>query len=134
MQILLTIPISDKIFFSFPSLFIRSLKLKGEHERAVNLLLETRPDCPTYDLNMYKACLLAANASGRLQPGSSLSSLQVAEDTYLSTVKLVATNLLSSGQIDEGIELLCLIGLYSDACRYLESFDQWDHSIWLAKV
>ncbi|VDP77442.1 unnamed protein product [Echinostoma caproni] len=107
---------------------------QSEHERAVNLLLETRPDCPTYNWNMYKACLLAANASGRLRPSTTPSSAKVAEDTYMSTVKLVATNLLSNGQLDEGIELLCLIGLYADACRYLESFDQWDHSIWLAKV
>ncbi|GAA56192.1 WD repeat-containing protein 11, partial [Clonorchis sinensis] len=112
---------------------IHYLLLLGQHERAVSLLLETPPNSPNYNTNMHRACLLAANLSGKFLSPQSPSANQVAEDTYLSTVKLVATNLLSNGQLDTGIELLCLIGLYSDACRYLESFDRWEQSIWLAK-
>ncbi|OON22727.1 WD domain, G-beta repeat protein, partial [Opisthorchis viverrini] len=112
---------------------IHYLLLLGQHERAVSLLLETPPNSPNYSANMHRACLLAANLSGKFLSPQNPSANQVAEDTYLSTVKLVATNLLSNGQLDTGIELLCLIGLYSDACRYLESFDRWEQSIWLAK-
>ncbi|TGZ66944.1 hypothetical protein CRM22_005054 [Opisthorchis felineus] len=112
---------------------IHYLLLLGQHERAVSLLLETPPNSSNYSTNMHRACLLAANLSGKFLSPQSPSANQVAEDTYLSTVKLVATNLLSNGQLDTGIELLCLIGLYSDACRYLESFDRWEQSIWLAK-
>ncbi|CAH8543253.1 unnamed protein product [Dicrocoelium dendriticum] len=112
---------------------VHQLILLGQHERAVSLLLETPPDSSTYTVNMHRACLLAASASGRLRFSNSSGSIQIFEDTFLSTVKLVATNLLSNGHLDEGIELLCFIGLYSDACRYLESFDKWERSIWLAK-
>ncbi|CAL8068606.1 unnamed protein product [Calicophoron daubneyi] len=114
---------------------INSLVVLGQHERAVSLLLETPPNSNEYSLNMYRACLLAAYASGKLTNSSMEPKFpsEVAADTYLSTVKLVATNLLSSGQVDEGVELLCLIGLAADACRYLESFDQWERSVWLAK-
>ncbi|VDQ12255.1 unnamed protein product [Trichobilharzia regenti] len=112
---------------------VDTLLMIGQPDRAVNLLLETPVDSNLYSLNMHRACLLAANAT-RKSCLSGPSIDQSVEDTYLSTVKLVATNLLSNGRINEGIGLLCLIGLQIDACRYLESFDQWDRAIWLAKV
>nr|CAH8855103.1 unnamed protein product [Trichobilharzia regenti] len=111
---------------------VDTLLMIGQPDRAVNLLLETPVDSNLYSLNMHRACLLAANAT-RKSCLSGPSIDQSVEDTYLSTVKLVATNLLSNGRINEGIGLLCLIGLQIDACRYLESFDQWDRAIWLAK-
>lgn len=82
---------------------------------------------------MYRACLFTANIA-RKSLLSESSVNQPAEDNYLSVIKLVATNLLSNGKINDGIGLLCLIGLQVDACRYLESFDRWDRSVWLAKV
>ncbi|KAA3679173.1 uncharacterized protein DEA37_0006644 [Paragonimus westermani] len=113
---------------------IHHLLLLGQHERAITLLLETPPESRNYSVNMYRACLLAANSSGESHCLPEPSMVKpVAEDMYLSTVKLVATNFLSSGQLDAGIELLCFIGLYQDACRYLESFDCWERSVWLAK-
>ncbi|KAF6777346.1 hypothetical protein AHF37_02996 [Paragonimus kellicotti] len=113
---------------------IHYLLLLGQHERAITLLLETPPESRNYGVNMYRACLLAANSSGGSHCLHEPAMVKpVAEDTYLSTVKLVATNFLSSGQLDAGIELLCFIGLYQDACRYLESFDCWERSVWLAK-
>ncbi|KAF8570918.1 hypothetical protein P879_01295 [Paragonimus westermani] len=113
---------------------IHYLLLLGQHERAITLLLETPPESRNYSVNMYRACLLAANSSGESHCLREPAMVKpVAEDTYLSTIKLVATNFLSSGQLDAGIELLCFIGLYQDACRYLESFDCWERSVWLAK-
>ena len=50
-----------------------------------------------------------------------------------STTKLVATNLISEGKLWEGIQLLCLIGKYVDACQYLQSSGEWDASVWLSK-
>ncbi|CAH8582253.1 unnamed protein product [Heterobilharzia americana] len=111
---------------------VDTLLMLGQPERAVSLLLETPADSSLYSLNMFRACLLAANAT-RKSYLSGPSMDQSVEDTYLSTVKLVATNLLSSGKVSDGIGLLCLIGLQIDACRYLESFQQWDRAIWLAK-
>ena len=36
--------------------------------------------------------------------------------------------------IKEGIELLCLIGLIFDACRYLQDNNNWEKAAWLAKL
>jgi hypothetical protein len=49
-------------------------------------------------------------------------------------MKLVATNLIANGSIDEGVQMLCLIGKSFDACRYLQSYDRWNDAAWLAKV
>lgn len=51
-----------------------------------------------------------------------------------STVKLVATNLIASGSIWDGVQLLCLIGKGLDACRYLESYGHWGAATWLARA
>lgn len=32
------------------------------------------------------------------------------------------------------MELLCLIGLIFDACRYLQDNNEWEKAAWLAKV
>ncbi|VEL20813.1 unnamed protein product [Protopolystoma xenopodis] len=55
-------------------------------------------------------------------------------DAFRSTVKLVATGFISTGQLKEGVELLCMIGLHADACRYLEANEQWAFAVELAKV
>ena len=34
----------------------------------------------------------------------------------------------------EGIQLLCLIDKGMDACRYLQTYGQWNQAVWLAKV
>lgn len=49
-------------------------------------------------------------------------------------MKLIATNMIANGNIDEGVQLLCLIGKSVDACRYLQSYDRWTDAAWLAKV
>ena len=33
----------------------------------------------------------------------------------------------------EGVQLLCLIDKGQDACRYLQTYGEWQHSVWLAK-
>ncbi|KAK4470603.1 hypothetical protein MN116_006141 [Schistosoma mekongi] len=113
---------------------VDALIMLGQQDRAVSLLLELPADSNNYSMNMYRACLYTVNVARTSQLSRSDAVVnQLAEDNYLSIVKLVATNLLSNGLINDGISLLCLIGLQVDACRYLESFDQWDRSIWLAK-
>ena len=34
----------------------------------------------------------------------------------------------------EGVQLLCMIDKGMDACRYLQTYGNWDHAAWLAKV
>uniref|UniRef100_A0A2C9KHQ4 Uncharacterized protein n=1 Tax=Biomphalaria glabrata TaxID=6526 RepID=A0A2C9KHQ4_BIOGL len=90
----------------------------GQSDRAVQLLLETESDSDNYYIDCLKACLVASiRSSGASQ----------------STIKLVATNLIASGRLTEGVQLLCLINKGLDACRYLQTYGSWDHAVWLAK-
>lgn len=96
-----------------------SLILLGQADRAVQLLLETEPDSANYYVDSLRACLVASiRSSGASQ----------------STIKLVATNLIANGRLSEGVQLLCLIDKGLDACRYLQTYDQWHQAAWLAKV
>ena len=45
----------------------------------------------------------------------------------------VATNMIAEGKLWEGVELLCLSDKVFDACIYLQSCQNWDSSLWLAK-
>jgi hypothetical protein len=42
--------------------------------------------------------------------------------------------MIANGNVDEGVQLLCLIGKSMDACRYLQTYDRWTDAVWLAKV
>ena len=41
--------------------------------------------------------------------------------------------MIAEGRIWDGVQLLCLIDKVLDACKYLQSNNQWDASLWLAK-
>ncbi|KAJ8248191.1 hypothetical protein GJAV_G00239350, partial [Gymnothorax javanicus] len=95
------------------------LLLLGQTDRAVQLLLETSADNPSYYCDSLKACLVTTiTSSGPSQ----------------STIKLVATNMIANGKLAEGVQLLCLIDKAVDACRYLQTYGEWTRAAWLAKV
>uniref|UniRef100_A0A8C5HEN4 WD repeat-containing protein 11 n=1 Tax=Gouania willdenowi TaxID=441366 RepID=A0A8C5HEN4_GOUWI len=95
------------------------LLLLGQTDRAVQLLLETCADNPSYYCDSLKACLVTTiTSSGPSQ----------------STIKLVATNMIANGKLAEGVQLLCLIDKAADACRYLQTYGEWNRAAWLAKV
>lgn len=92
--------------------------LLGQTDRAVQLLLETEAENESYYIDSLRACLVASvRSSGASQ----------------STMKLVATNLIASARLSEGVQLLCLIDKGLDACRYLQTYGAWDQAVWLAK-
>ena len=91
-------------------------------DRAVQLLLDTDPNHDTYALNCIKACLISSMQK---------QSIETSKNTV---TKLVATNLIANGKVDEGVQLLCTIDLCTEACRYLQDHNQWERSIWLAKL
>lgn len=95
-----------------------NLRLK-ENEKAIELLLDTPPDHPKYELDMLKACVI-----------SSMLSPEISKNTF----KRVAAGLIASGNIHDGVQLLILAGRSLDACRYLQSFDKWEESALLAKL
>ena len=91
-------------------------------DRAIQLLLDSDPSDDAYALNCIKACLIS-------------SMQKQSNETSKNTVtKLVATNLIANGKVDEGVQLLCTIDLCTEACRYLQDHNQWERSIWLAKL
>ncbi|XP_073934293.1 WD repeat-containing protein 11 isoform X2 [Castor canadensis] len=95
------------------------LLLLGQTDRAVQLLLETSADNQHYYCDSLKACLVTTvTSSGPSQ----------------STIKLVATNMIANGKLAEGVQLLCLIDKAADACRYLQTYGEWNQAAWLAKV
>ncbi|XP_019411009.1 PREDICTED: WD repeat-containing protein 11 [Crocodylus porosus] len=95
------------------------LLLLGQTDRAVQLLLETSAENPHYYCDSLKACLVTTvTSSGPSQ----------------STIKLVATNMIANGKLAEGVQLLCLIDKAADACRYLQTYGEWNRAAWLAKV
>ncbi|KAK5965734.1 WD domain G-beta repeat protein [Trichostrongylus colubriformis] len=51
-----------------------------------------------------------------------------------SLIKLIATNLIASDMIEDGVELLFLVKAGSDACKYLQSQRQWNKSVIYAKM
>uniref|UniRef100_A0A8B9TW80 WD repeat domain 11 n=1 Tax=Anas platyrhynchos TaxID=8839 RepID=A0A8B9TW80_ANAPL len=95
------------------------LLLLGQTDRAVQLLLETSSENAHYYCDSLKACLVTTvTSSGPSQ----------------STIKLVATNMIANGKLSEGVQLLCLIDKAADACRYLQTYGEWNRAAWLAKV
>ncbi len=122
------------------------LLLCNELNLAFNLLTETDINSPAYLNNSYKACLISSLQNGPVHTDSQ------------TNIKLIATSLLVNGKVEgdlfkycekniegfidfkfcksllEGIELLCLIGLVFDACRYLQDNDDWEKAAWLAKI
>lgn len=107
--------------------------LLGNHQRGVQMLLESDSSVPDkYLKNGLKACLIAS-----LQACNTPSSTDEAEEEPSSVepvIKLVAASLIASGSVDDGVQLLYLIGKICDSCRYLQSNNQWKKSIWVAKT
>lgn len=93
--------------------------LTNNKKQAIDLLLESQPNNSQSFFDSLKACIVAAT---------------IDTETFHNTVKLVATNLIANDQLRSGVQLLCLIGKTKDACRYLQSYDQWYEAAWLAKV
>ncbi|XP_059803789.1 WD repeat-containing protein 11 isoform X2 [Hypanus sabinus] len=86
------------------------LLLLGQTDRAVQLLLETSAENPSYYCDSLKACLVTTiTSSGPSQ----------------STIKLVATNMIANGKLADKA---------ADACRYLQTYGEWNRAAWLAKV
>ncbi|VDK49747.1 unnamed protein product [Anisakis simplex] len=87
-----------------------------KREWAIQMLLSAREECRASAL---RACLLAA---------------EVSSEGAQSIIKLVATNLIASNCITDGIQMLFLIQHGEDACRYLQAHGSWEASLAYAKM
>ncbi|VDN11158.1 unnamed protein product [Dibothriocephalus latus] len=100
---------------------------EGFRKIATQKLAETQPESANFGLNVHRACLLAASVYIQsLEAQTAESSRSAARLNYNSTVKLLAANMISNNHLHEGVELLCMLGLHVDACRYLETYNEWD--------
>jgi len=94
--------------------------IAGELEKSAEILLDTEPSAAAqYISNGMKAALSVGAGS---LPESSKAVL-----------KIVATNLLASGETDAGLELLCLLSKHSEAVKHVESANDWSKAILLCK-
>ncbi|XP_062567423.1 WD repeat-containing protein 11-like isoform X2 [Saccostrea cucullata] len=98
---------------------IQNFTMMGRVEEATKILLETDFQSGTYREDYLQACLLSCDRTN---------------STAQSTLKLVATHLIISGKLQEGVIILCLLGKVLDACKYLQTYDQWEQAAWLAKL
>ncbi|KAM7541298.1 hypothetical protein Aperf_G00000030997 [Anoplocephala perfoliata] len=113
------------------------LLMLGNGKESIKHLAETSTESPSYSFNIHRACLLASqNYIRELEAaagGETSEAASLAKMNYTSSVKLLAANLFSSNHIQEGVEMLCMLGMHLEACRYLEAFNEWGTAVWLAK-
>mmetsp|Transcript_1720 Transcript_1720/g.2528 ORF Transcript_1720/g.2528 Transcript_1720/m.2528 type:complete len:1210 (+) Transcript_1720:31-3660(+) len=100
----------------------------NQHEKAVNLLLETPHGDNNIHLNYMHACVISACKGPQ---------------HFRQTMSQVAASLLSfetnnpeerATNMDRSIELFCLIGEGFKACTILQNFDYYERSVQLAKT
>lgn len=91
----------------------------GKPAEATRILLETDTKEEMFHIDALRACVISAITS---------------PDTCRNTIKLVAMNLIVSGKLDSGVELLCLVGCHLDACYYLQSEGEWERAAYLGKA
>ena len=66
-----------------------------------------------------KACLVAATVN---------------PTTFVNTTKMVAIKLISEGSLQEGVQLLTIIGKGFEGCKHLISQGKWTQAAWLASL
>ena len=93
----------------------------GRKEEAVGILLNSSaPGAARIDyVSALKACVVAA---------------AVDRATFAATARMVAGQLIAQGSLQEGAQLLCLVGRAADACKFMISEGRWTDAAWLASV
>ncbi|VDL18885.1 unnamed protein product [Hymenolepis diminuta] len=118
-------------------LCIRFLLLLGYEKESIKHLAETSTSSNSYSFNIHRACLLASQSYIRdletAVGGESSEAVSAARLNYTSSVKLLAANLISNNHLFEGVEMLCILGMHIEACRYLETYNEWGTAVLLAK-
>ncbi|KAL5962355.1 WD repeat-containing protein 11, partial [Taenia solium] len=113
------------------------LLMLGFRQEAIERLTGAPTELASFSFNIHRACLLASqdyirDLEAAVADGES-ESLSAARRNYTSSVKLLAANLISNNHLYEGVEMLCMLGMHLEACRYLETYNEWETAVWLAK-
>lgn len=112
--------------------------LAGFRKQAIRHLAEAPTDSSSFNLAVHRAALLATQGYisqlEELTPPDKSETASVAKLNYTIPLKLLAANLISNNHLYEGVEMLCILGMHLEACRYLETYNEWGTAVWLAKV
>eukprot|EP01134_Creolimax_fragrantissima_P002372 CFRG2372T1 len=98
---------------------VQDLLLAGQYKQAIHRLMKIDPNYPKFVEDAFKIVSIAA--------------LHLEGKERESVITLTAVNVMSSGHITEGVEMLCLIGKYATACNYLQTYGLWEKAALLAK-
>lgn len=122
-------------FWSLSSSFSIFFLLPGFRKEAIKRLAETPTTSSLYTHNIHRACLLASQGYiHELEAACPSEAVAAAAANHASSVKLLATTLVSNNRLQEGVEMLCALDMHPDACRYLEAYNEWETAVFLAKV
>lgn len=92
----------------------------GRREDAIGVLMMPTQGKDKLDYeSALKACIVAAT---------------VGQDTFVNTTKMVAGQLISEGSLQEGVQLLTIIGKGFEGCKHLISQGKWTQAAWLASL
>ncbi|KAL5111771.1 WD repeat-containing protein 11 [Taenia crassiceps] len=113
------------------------LLMLGFRQEAIEHLTGAPTELASFSFDIHRACLLASqdyihDLEAAVEDSES-EPLAEARRNYTSSVKLLAANLISNNHLYEGVEMLCMLGMHLEACRYLETYNEWETAIWLAK-
>ncbi|KNC79913.1 hypothetical protein SARC_07704, partial [Sphaeroforma arctica JP610] len=98
---------------------VQDLIFAGKHREAIHRLMKIDPAHPRFVEDAYKTV--------------SIASLHLEKDERESVITLTAVNMMSSGHVTDGVQMLCIIGKYATACNYLQTYGMWEKAAMLAK-
>jgi len=93
----------------------------GRREEAVDILMNNSN--PSADKMDYESALMACVVAASMD-----------RSNFVATTKMVAGQLIAQGRLQEGVQLLCLIGKAADACKFMISEGKWPDAAWLANI
>jgi len=93
----------------------------GRKDEAVDILMNNSN--PSADKMDYESALMACVVAASMDRAN-----------FVATTKMVAGQLIAQGRLQEGVQLLCLIGKAADACKFMISEGKWPEAAWLANI
>jgi WD40 repeat protein len=126
----------------------------GNKKAAVQTLLEqalTRVAAST-ETDTFESTGKRGRANSRVQPSAHLAGVSATMDwsqaltaaiiaagsgddaLFHSTIKLISSQQVASGDLGAGVRLLCAIGKHADACKMLQAHDAWPQAASIARA
>ncbi|KAJ6238916.1 wd repeat-containing protein [Anaeramoeba flamelloides] len=91
----------------------------NQKETALEILLSTPQNDDRYYEKLLKSIVVSASIN---------------QTVFQKTLKLVSLNLANSNNLEESVQLLCSIGDYKNACKYLINQNKWEEALSICKL